>query len=234
MAIVAFVMRIRVWLTYRHTNKIKTVNHLNSQDVARQALDKVGLEHIQVKKCGFFRALVFGNSYSLSKKTIFLRKNIYNKDSLTAVGLALQKVGVARLCEGDSKLARTRNRMQVIVLFGPFLFIPIVLLGVVIDLLVLNTGGGLSVGSIIVGFIFLGFAFVETLLNIPVERKANKMALETIDEAGICTKEERDAIEAVLKTYIVAYVCEFILTVLRIIQFILEIVMRAQISSKNN
>ena len=57
------------------------------------------------------------------------------------------------------------------------------------------------------------------------------MALEMIDETGVMTEDERKQIKKVFDTYIVAYVCDFIVTVLRIIQLILEIAMNSQISS---
>ena len=72
MAIVALVMWIKVCITYNVTNSKKTSSGKTSFEVARTALDKSGLQHIQVKKAGFFRALFFGNCYSITQKTIYL------------------------------------------------------------------------------------------------------------------------------------------------------------------
>ena len=233
MAIAAFVMRIMIFINYFSSNRVKTSNGQSCVDVARSALDKAGLGHIQIKKANIFRAFVFGNCYSITKKTIFLRRSIMNKDSLTAVGVALQKVGVARLCEGDSKMAKTRNYMQIVGLFGPILFLPVILIGMVIDLVLFQSFGVASIISIVIGIIILSAGFIVTLLNIPVEKKANKLALQTIDETSICTAEERKVIAKVLNTYIIAYICDFIVAVLRIVQLILEIVMNSQIKSNN-
>ena len=233
MALAAFVMRIMIFINYYSSNRVKTSNGQSCVDVARSALDKAGLGHIQIKKANIFRAFVFGNCYSITKKTIFLRRSIMNKDSLTAVGVALQKVGVARLCEGDSKMAKTRNYMQIVGLFGPILFLPVILIGMAIDLVLFQSFGVVSIISIVIGIIILSAGFIVTLLNIPVEKKANKLALQTIDETGICTAEERKIIAKVLNTYIIAYICDFIVAVLRIVQLILEIVMNSQIKSNN-
>lgn len=233
MIVVAIVMRIIVMVNYLSTNRLKTSTHKTSNEVAREALDKAGLNHIQVKKAGFLRAWFFGNCYSITKKTIFLRKTVYDKDSLTAVGLALQKVGIAKMCEGNSKMAKTRNIMQIVGLFGPFLFIPLVLAGFIIDLLVFEAIGAFSIIGIIVGLVILSSGFIVTLLNIPVEKKGNDMAMQMIKEGNILTEEEQQKVKKVLHTYIIAYVCEFIVTVLRIIQLVLEIVMQAQINKNN-
>ena len=76
--------------------------------------------------------------------------------------------------------------------------------------------------------------FIERLLNIPVERKANQMALEMIKETGVLDKEEIVIIEKVFQAYMIAYICEFIVAVLRIVQIVLEIVMNAQISANKS
>ncbi|MBP5177666.1 MAG: zinc metallopeptidase, partial [Clostridia bacterium] len=232
MAVVALVMWIMVAVKYSVTNKARLASGKTSFQVARETLDKAGLEDVQVKKASFIRAWFFGNSYSITKKTVFLRRNITDKSTVTAVGMALQKVGVAKMCNTDGKMAKTRNIMQIIGLFGPFMFIPVILIGFVIDVVVFNTIGTFSVVSIVIGLLILSAGFIVTLLNIPVEKKANDMALQMIDETGVMTAEERALIKKVFDAYIIAYIMDFIVTVLRIIQLILEILMRSQSSSK--
>ena len=234
MAIVALVMWIMVAVRYSKTNKKKISSGKTSFDVAREMLDKCGLQHVQVKRASFLRAWIYGNCYSITKKTVFLRKNIADKDTVTAVGLALQKVGIAKMCETDGKMAKTRNIFQILGLFGPFLFVPFILIGVVLDMLIFDAFGAFSVVGIAIGLVFLAAGFVVTLLNIPVEKKANDMALEMIDESGLMTEEERAMIKKVFDTYIIAYVMDFIVTVLRIIQLILEILMKTQSSSSSS
>ena len=53
-----------------------------------------------------------------------------------------------------------------------------------------------------------------------------------IDEAHYASEEERATIKKLFDTYIIAYICEFIVTILRILQLVLEIVMRVQSSKK--
>ncbi len=46
------------------------------------------------------------------------------------------------------------------------------------------------------------------------------------------TEEETYVVKKVFQAYIIAYVFEFIVAILRIVQLVLEIVMRAQINKK--
>jgi len=234
MAIVALVMRIMVIVKYQEGNHMKTKNGKTGHEVAREALDKAGLSHIKVEKAGWLRAFFIGNCYSITKKTIFLRRGIYDKDSITAVGLALQKVGLAKACEEGEGMTRTRNIMQILSLVGPILFVPVMLIGFVLDYALFHVFGVFSIVGIVVGFILVASGFISTILSLPVEKKGNDYALKIVDQTGILDKEERRVLEKVFKAYIIAYVCEFIVAILRIVQIVLEIVMNAQISSNNN
>lgn len=232
MAIVALVMWIYVAVKYYGANRKKTSSGKTSFDIAREMLDKCGLKHIQVKKANIFRAFIFGNCYSITKKTVFLRRSIANKDSITAVGMALQKVGVAKLCESGDKKAVARNRLQIVGLFGPILFIPIVLIGAIVDYLLFGYFGVGAFVAIGISVLILIGSFLVTLLNIPVEKKANKMALDMIKESNVLNQEEQAIVKKVFDAYIVAYICDFIVSVLRIIQIVLEIAMGVQTSNK--
>jgi len=229
MAVIVIIMRIYLMVAYHDGNTQKTKSGKTSSQVAREALDKAGLSHIKVEKANFFRAFIFGNCYSITKKTIFLRKGIYEKDSITAVAMALQKVGVAKLCERGDIKTRTRNIMQILSLFGPLLFVPVALLGCIIDLVLFHMFGAFSIVGIAIGFVLVFSGLIATLLNLPVEKQANNMALEMIKETGVLNEEEIVIVKKVFKAYIVSYICEFIVAVLRIVQIILEIVMNSQI-----
>ena len=229
MAIVASVMKLIVWIRYSRANKTPISVQMSGLDAARYVLDKEGLEYINVRKAGFLREAVFGNYYNIMTKTIYLRSvfgKIDNKQSVTSVALGVQKAAIAKLCESGDRQAVTRNRWHLIGLFGPFLFIPLVLLGTILDFMVLNTGGILSAICLGVSGIFVVMGFVVTFLNIPVEKKANEMALQMMEDHGLATGEELETMRNVYKAYITSYICDFILELLRMIQWVLEILMK--------
>lgn len=234
MAIVALVMRIMVVFKYHKGNHTKTKSGKTSFQVAEEALSKLGLKDVKVKKAGFFRAFFIGNSYSISQNTIFLRPSIANKDSITAVSLALQKVAIAKMHHEGKSSVKIRNTAQVLTLVGPILFVPVVLLGFLIDILLFKNFGVFSVVGIAIGLVLVAAGFVQTFLNLPVEKKANTIALEMIDKTGVLDKSEREIAKKVFDAYIIAYVCEFIVAILRVVQIVLEIVMNSQINSKNS
>ena len=124
--------------------------------------------------------------------------------------------------------------MQIVSLVGPILFVPVVLLGFILDYILFQVFGIFSIVGIAVGLFLVLAGFIERMLNIPVEKKANEMALSMIRETGVLDEEEIVIVEKVFKAYMIAYICEFIIAVLRIVQIVLEIVMNVQIASNKS
>lgn len=234
MAIVAGVMKIIIMVRYAKANKMHISSNLTGVEAARYILDKAGYPEVTVKKAGFWRELVFGNYYNVLTKTIYLRSVLFQIDdrrSVTATAIAVQKAAIAKLCEDGDRQTLTRNRLSLIGIFGPFLFIPLLLIGFVLDFFILQTPGVFSLVFLAFGGFLLVAGFIVTLLNIPVEKKANALALEMMKEYELANEEELPVMKKVFDTYIISYVCDFILEVLRIVQFILEIAI--EINKKN-
>ena len=231
MAIVAAVMKIIIAIRYSRANKMPISNEMTGIETAQYVLDREGLSpEVTVRKAGLIREAIFGNYYNVVTKKIYLRSvlgKIDKKKTVTSTALAVQKVAIAELCERGDKQAITRGKLQLIGLFGPFLFIPIILIGAVLDV-ALGGDGTFSLGSIIVSGIILVFGAVVTYLNIPVEKRANALALELMEKHGLAHGEEIEVMRKVYETYITSYICDFILELLRIIQWILEIFIKAK------
>lgn len=231
MAIVVVVMRIVLIVKYQNANKVRTASGKTNVEIAREALNKAGLKDVQIKKAGFFRAFFIGNSYSTRKKIIYLRRGIYGQSTVTAIGVAMQKVGLAKILnEGDKKIV-VRNAAMMMGLIGPVLFVPLVILGAVIDYLLFGVFGTFSIVCICIGMLFIVLSFLETLLNLPVEKKANNRAMKMVEDYNLLNEEERFLLKKVFDAYMISYVCEFIVSVLRLVQLVLEIVMNIQISN---
>ena len=118
-----------------------------------------------------------------------------------------------------------RSRLQGLGVFPPYLFIPLVVIGFLIDVFVAQTLL-FSLIATVLGLIFILFGFIVTLLNIPVEKKAMKRALVFL-KADL-TKEEIVIVKKIYRSYMVEYALQFIIAVLRIIQLILKILLGAR------
>ena len=223
--IAALIAQIAVAVGYWRGNRTNNSLGLSGAEYARKLLDQNGMPDVQVKKCGIIRTVLFGNHYSISKKTVYLRMRTINKPSLTAVAMAAQKVALAEQHKNKNAKMIVRSRLQGLGVFAPYLFIPLVVIGFLIDVFVAQTLL-FSLIATVLGLIFILFGFIVTLLNIPVEKKAMKRALVFL-KANL-TREEIVIVKKIYRSYMVEYALQFIIAVLRIIQLILKILLGAR------
>ncbi len=229
MGVVALVMRLLVFFRYSKANRTPIECSMTGIEAARYVLDQAGLQHIKVKKAGLIREGIFGNYYNVLTKTIYLRSwlgKIDKKQTVTSVALGVQKAALARLCEEGDEKTKLRGRLSLIGIFGPLLFVPILIAGVAIDYFLFKDTSIVSVVCLGLDGILLLVGFVVTYLNIPVEKQANALAIQMLKEYGLANESELLVIEKVYQAYILQYIADFILEVLRIIQWILEILIK--------
>lgn len=180
---------------------------------------------VQVKKCGILRTLLFGNHYSIMKKTVYLRILTIQKTSVTAAAIAAQKVALAEQHRDGDKKMIIRGRLQGLGVFAPSLFIPLVLAGILLDIFLIGTVL-FSLIALILSTVFILFGFIVTLLNIPVEKKAIVRAEEMLE--NMLTPEENTSVKKLFRCYMVEYIMQFIVSILRIIQIILKVLAKAK------
>ncbi|MBR5241589.1 MAG: zinc metallopeptidase, partial [Clostridia bacterium] len=128
-----------IWLVVKYFRFNRRGNSLGltGMQIAR-ILDDNGLAHIDVKRTG---SLLFGNSYSHYFKKVRLRGLIRHETSPTSMGMGAQKAALAILDkEGDADMRR-RIRLVPLITFGPFAFIPLLLIGGLLDFLIFNGSG---------------------------------------------------------------------------------------------
>ena len=95
-----------------------------------------------------------------------------NKPSLTAVAMAAQKVALAEQHrDGDTKMI-VRSRLQGLGVFAPILFVPLVLIGFLVDIFLLETLL-FSLVTAGIGLAFIFFWFVFNLFNISAGKNRN-------------------------------------------------------------
>ncbi len=216
----AIIAQIIVVFGYWRGNRKQNSLGITGGEYARQILDKNGLYDVKVEKCGLLRTFLYGNHYSIAKKTVYLRMYTINKTSITSVVIAAQKAAIAQQCkEGDIKTL-TRGKLQGLGIFGPILFVPLVVLGFVIDIFLFKTLLFSLIGAG-VGLLFIAFGFVATLLNYSVEKEAAARAREFL--AQDLTEAEMVTVKRILRSYLIEYLLQFIIAILRIIELVLKI-----------
>ena len=232
-AIVGIVSGITsIWLVvkYFRFNRRENSLGLTGIEVARKILDDNGLEHIKVKRTG---SLFFGNSYSHYFKKVRLRGFIRHETSLTSMGMGAQKAALAILDkEGDADM-RKRIRLVPLVTFGPFAFIPLILIGGALDYFVFNGSGICTLVLGTIGLLFYAYSVVLSVLTLKTEKKAQNRAYEILEQDYHITNEELSALKELFHLYNVQYINDIILSSLELLYTILEIAIAVKGHSDN-
>lgn len=220
-SITAFVIRIKS----RKMRKLEISNGHSVSESVRIFLDSNDMKDVKVEQAGFWRGLFFGNHYSIKHNTFYIRKKQMDAKNLANVTDSVQRVGKAILYKEGNKGTKTLIRFQSGIVFMPYLVVPIVLVGVIIDALLFGFKDNYLVTliSAIVGLVFFIFAAVLMFMTIKVEKRANEKALQMMTESNFLNEEEHGKVESIFKWRIILYVVNFIIALIRIIQYLFKI-----------
>ena len=213
---------VSLWLIVKYFKYNRRQNSLGmtGMEIARSILDANGLQKIKVKRTG---SLLFGNSYSHYFKKVRLRGLIRHEDSLTSIGMGAQKAALAILDkEGDPDMKK-RIRLVPLITFGPFMFIPLVLVGIVLDYFVFNGTGVCTLALGALGLLFYVYSIVLSVLTLKTEKKAQNKAYEILSRDYHITEEELSGLKELFHLYNIQYVNDIILSSLELLYTVLEI-----------
>lgn len=221
--IVAFASTIvSVWLMLQYTkfNHKENSAGLTGEEVARKVLDDHDLRHIKVKVTG---SILFGNSYSHFFKKVRLRRWTRNKTSITALGMGAQKACLAILDdEGDPDMKK-RVRLYPLITFGPFAFIPMILVGTVLDYLMFQQSGICVYVLGGLGLLFYIYAIVLAVLTLKTEQKAQERAYAILQRSHLANEEELADLKELFRLYNIQYINDIIMASLELIYKLLKI-----------
>lgn len=225
-AVVAIIsLVVSIWLSVRYSkfNRCENSAGLTGMQIARRILDDNGLSDIAVSATG---SIMFGNSYSHYFKKVRIRRLTRHETSITSLGIGAQKASLAILAkEGDVDMKR-RIRLVPLITFGPFAFIPLVVVGAVLDYYVFSQNGICTFILGGLGLLFYVYSIVLSVMTLKTERKAQDRAYEILRAMGIITDSELDSLKDLFHLYNVQYINDIILASLELVYNILKIAVK--------
>ena len=228
-SIFAFGISIYLSISYVRYNKKQNSCGKTGEQIARKILDHHELGHIKVSKTG---SIMFGNSYSHYFKKVRLRRLTWQKRSVTSLAMAAQKSALAVLDKENDAEMRTRVRLTPLIYFGPIAFVPMVVIGVLLDVLLSTGFCGILFTVLGLGFYLL--SFVMSILVLKTERKAQKRAYEMMKEEGLATEEELESCKKLFRLYNIEYINDMVIALLELIYRVLQIIAYVQNSSSSS
>ena len=228
-SIFALGVSIFLAISYVRYNKKQNSCGKTGEQIARKILDHHELGHIKVSKTG---SIMFGNSYSHYFKKVRLRRLTWQKRSVTSLAMAAQKSALAVLDKENDAERRTRVRLTPLIYFGPIAFVPMVVIGVLLDVLLSTGFCGILFTVLGLGFYLL--SFVMSILVLKTEKKAQKRAYEIMKEEGLATEEELESCKKLFRLYNIEYINDMVIALLELIYRVLQIIAYVQDSSSSS
>ena len=228
-SIFAFGISIYLSISYVRYNKKQNSCGKTGEQIARKILDHHELGHIKVSKTG---SIMFGNSYSHYFKKVRLRRLTWQKRSVTSLAMAAQKSALAVLDKENDAEMRTRVRLTPLIYFGPIASVPMVVIGVLLDVLLSTGFCGILFTVLGLGFYLL--SFVMSILVLKTEKKAQKRAYEIMKEEGLATEEELESCKKLFRLYNIEYINDMVIALLELIYRVLQIIAYVQNSSSSS
>ena len=230
-AIFAIGCSIYLAIKYVKFNKKQNSCHMTGENIARTILDDNGLSNIKVKCSG---SILFGNSYSHYFKKVRLRRRTWKKETVSSLAMASQKSCLAILDKENDPDMRTRVRLTPVIYFGPIAFIPLIIIGVIIDMVVSETVGTVTMVCCIIGLLFYVLSFIMSIMVLKTEVKAQNMAYDIVRASGLADEDEIKDMKELFRLYNIEYINDIVISLLEIILRVLQIVATKQASSSSS
>lgn len=231
-SVVAVINSIVLFFSYIKYNRTQNSIGLPGKEIARQVLDKHGLQDVAVSASG---SILFGNSYSHYFKKVRLRRLTWKKDSISSLAMAVQKSSLAIMDRTGDRDMKTRVALTPWIYFGPLAFIPLVLLGIVLDLFIFTSSNVLWTMLLTgAGLVLYLVAFVMALMVLKTEKKAQAKALEIMRTDNLATEDEIAMCQNLFHLYNIEYVNDMITALLELVYRVLQLVASARSSSSSS
>jgi len=198
--------QMRVRRAYAAWSEIDTQRKLTGADVARQIISANGLE---VKVSTISGKLT--DNYNPRNRVLRLSTEVYNSQSVAAVGIAAHECGHA-IQHGQKYFPLgLRNSIVPVVSIGSKAAIPLFIIGMIFSIPILFK---------IAIALFAGVV-VFHLITLPVEFDASRRGLKVLDEMSILSPEELTGAKEVLTAAALTYVAAAIMAIMNLLRFLL-------------
>ncbi|TDO87813.1 hypothetical protein DFR79_11327 [Halanaerobium saccharolyticum] len=193
--------------TFSKYNDIKLNSDLTGAEAARKILVNNNLGNIEIKKTDG----KLSDHYDPSNKTLNLSTDVYNNNSVAAVGVAAHEVGHAIQDKENYRPLSLRASLVPAANIGSSFGLPLAIFGFFIraDFLIMT------------GFVLFSAAFLFHLVTLPVEFNASNRAISNLKSTDLLTESEIKGAKKVLKAAAFTYVATTLVALANMIRILL-------------
>lgn len=201
-----FWAQFRVKSTYLRYSKVGTMRGYTGAETARYILEQNGIYDVTIRH-------ITGNltdNYNPKNKTLNLSDGVYGSSSVAAVGIAAHETGHAIQHAIGYFPIKLREAVIPVTQIGSWLYMPLLLVGMLFS----------SQSLIDIGILMFSMIAVFQFLTLPVEFNASNRAIQTIREGNILYGDEVSGARSVLKAAALTYVAALVSSLAQILRLL--------------
>ena len=205
----------RVNATYSRYDKVQTKSCMTGYDTATRLMRSNGVTDVSVNR-------VEGkltDHYHPARHAVNLSMSTYGSASVAAVAVAAHEVGHVMQRHTGYVPYKIRNILVPIANIGSRLALPLVVVGLLLDIFWETVPYG--EWAVYLGIAFYGMSTLFMLVTLPVEFNASARAKKLLLAEGILTEEEIPAASKVLSAAALTYVASLLISLLYFLRFAL-------------
>jgi len=178
--------------TFNKFDEIQIDSNISGAEAARKILLNNNLQNVEIKKSDG----KLSDHYDPKNKTLNLSSEVYNNNTVSAVGVAAHEVGHAIQDKESYKPLSLRASLVPAANIGSSFGMPLAIFGFFIraDFLIMT------------GFVLFSAAFLFHLVTLPVEFNASNRAISSLKSTNLLTDKEIKGVKKVLKAAAFTYV----------------------------
>ena len=172
---------------------------------ARKILDSAGLTHVEIR----MTEGVLTDHYDPRSKTVNLSPDVYQGETLAAVGIAAHEVGHAIQDATRYPLMVIRQMAVPMASFGSGAAMWVLIAGLVLHI----------TGLAVAGVVLFGAVALFQIINLPVEFNASSRAKEQLATLGVIEGDDLTVVRKVLGAAALTYVAAMLAALLQFLYF---------------
>lgn len=200
------ISQLYITVTYKKTSNIEFRSDTTGYDVARNILDKNGLNNILVVETNG----TLTDHYDPTRKVIKLSKDIYHGNSVASASVAAHEVGHAIQDKEGYTFLKIRHAIFPVVSFLDRISYIVIFLGFLLEYMNLVYFGIFAVGA---GVLF-------QIITLPVEINASKRAIKELKSINLTTDRTENLSKNMLTAAALTYVASTLAEILQLIRLI--------------
>ncbi|CCZ95614.1 uncharacterized protein BN495_00835 [Corallococcus sp. CAG:1435] len=200
------ISQLYITVTYKKTSNIEFRSDTTGYDVARNILDKNGLNNILVVETNG----TLTDHYDPTRKVIKLSKDIYHGNSVASASVAAHEVGHAIQDKEGYTFLKIRHTIFPVVSFLDRISYIVIFLGFLLEYMNLVYFGIFAVGA---GVLF-------QIITLPVEINASKRAIKELKSLNLTTDRTENLSKNMLTAAALTYVASTLAEILQLIRLI--------------